>query len=79
MDTIQLRNACVEAGVQKVVFASSGRTVYGPPEAVPIAEDRSMNPISSYGIVKLAIEKYTTPAPPLDPSEKSKVLEERER
>lgn len=58
VDTIQLLEACVEAGVRKVVFASSGGTVYGPPRAVPITEDHPTDPISSYGIVKLAIEKY---------------------
>lgn len=58
VDTIQLMEACVEAGVQKVVFASSGGTVYGPPETLPINEDHPTAPISSYGIVKLAIEKY---------------------
>lgn len=58
VDTIQMLEACVEAGVRKVVFSSSGGTVYGPPEMVPITEDHPTNPISSYGIVKLAIEKY---------------------
>lgn len=58
VDTIQLLEACVAAGVRKVVFASSGGTVYGVPEAVPIGEDHPTNPISSYGIVKLAAEKY---------------------
>ena len=58
VDTVQLLEACVEAGVRKVVFASSGGTVYGPPETLPITEDHPTAPISSYGIVKLAIEKY---------------------
>lgn len=58
VDTIQLLEACVEAGVRKVVFSSSGGTVYGPPETVPITEDHPTDPISSYGIVKLATEKY---------------------
>lgn len=58
VDTIQLLESCVEAGVRKVVFSSSGGTVYGPPETVPIKEDQPTNPISSYGIVKLSIEKY---------------------
>jgi UDP-glucose 4-epimerase len=58
IDTIQLLQACVEAGTRKVVFSSSGGTVYGPPEAIPISEDHPTNPISSYGIVKLTIEKY---------------------
>lgn len=58
IDTLQLLESCVEAGVRKVVFASSGGTVYGIPEAIPIGEDHPTEPISSYGIVKLAIEKY---------------------
>ncbi len=57
-DTVRMLEACVEAGVGKVVFASSGGTVYGPPESVPIREGHPTEPISSYGIVKLAIEKY---------------------
>lgn len=58
VDAIQLLESCVAAKVQKVVFASSGGTVYGVPEAVPVGEDHPTNPISSYGIVKLTIEKY---------------------
>lgn len=58
VDTLQLLESCVEAGVRKVVFASSGGTVYGVPEEVPIKEEHPTHPISSYGIVKLAIEKY---------------------
>lgn len=44
--------------VRKILFVSSGGTVYGPPQTIPIAEDHPTNPISSYGITKLAIEKY---------------------
>lgn len=58
VDTLGLLEACVEVGVRKVVFASSGGTVYGVPRTVPVAEDHPTNPITSYGIVKLAIEKY---------------------
>jgi UDP-glucose 4-epimerase len=58
IDTLQLLESCVEAGVQKVVFASSGGTVYGLPQRIPITEGHPTNPITSYGIVKLATEKY---------------------
>lgn len=44
--------------IRKLIFLSSGGTVYGVPEQVPIRETHPCNPISSYGIVKLAIEKY---------------------
>jgi len=56
--TLRLLEACVEFGVRRVVFASSGGAVYGLPEALPIAENHPTNPISSYGITKLTIEKY---------------------
>ncbi len=58
VDTLQLLEACVDAGVRKVVFASSGGTVYGPPRNIPINEEHPTDPISSYGITKLAVEKY---------------------
>ena len=58
VDTIQLLQACVEAGVHKVVFPSSGGTVYGPPKTLPVTEEHPTEPITSYGIVKLAVEKY---------------------
>lgn len=58
VDTVQLLEACVAAGVRKIVFASSGGTVYGAPRFLPITEDHPTNPVTSYGIVKLAIEKY---------------------
>jgi UDP-glucose 4-epimerase len=58
IDTLQLLEACVKAGVRKVVFPSSGGTVYGLPRTVPITEDHPTEPLTSYGIVKLAVEKY---------------------
>ena len=57
VDTVQLLEACVAAGVRKVVFSSSVG-VYGMPKTLPISEDHPTNPTFSYGIVKLAIEKY---------------------
>lgn len=55
--SIQLIQRCAAAG-QRVIFASSGGTVYGPPVQVPIPEDHPNAPICSYGIAKLTIEKY---------------------
>ncbi len=42
----------------KIVFVSSGGTVYGIPREVPIKETHPTDPICAYGIGKLAIEKY---------------------
>lgn len=47
-----------ETAVRRVVFVSSGGTVYGPPQCDLIDERHPTDPISSYGITKLAIEKY---------------------
>jgi UDP-glucose 4-epimerase len=56
--TIHLLDAAVRERIGKFIFISSGGTVYGVPARVPVAEDQATNPICSYGIVKLAIEKY---------------------
>ena len=54
--TIKLLDSCVKNGV-KLVFFSSGGTVYGLPYSLPIDEKHRTEPISSYGIQKLSIEK----------------------
>lgn len=56
--TLQILNLMVRAGTRKLVFISSGGTVYGLPMRLPIDEDHPTNPQVSYGITKLAIEKY---------------------
>lgn len=42
----------------RLIFISSGGTVYGRPQQTPIPESHPTEPTCSYGIVKLAIEKY---------------------
>lgn len=54
---VNFLEACVKNKVKKVVFISSGGTVYGKTFTVPIKEDTITNPINSYGIQKLTIEK----------------------
>jgi UDP-glucose 4-epimerase len=58
LGTIRLLDICMAEGVRKVIFPSSGGTVYGIPASVPIAETSPTDPITAYGISKLAIEKY---------------------
>lgn len=58
LDSLQLFQSCLDHGVSKVVFISSGGTVYGIPKSYPINEDHATEPICSYGITKLTIEKY---------------------
>jgi Nucleoside-diphosphate-sugar epimerases len=52
-----LFDACVKYGVKKVVFISSGGTVYGKESSCPLSENTPTNPISSYGVQKITIEK----------------------
>lgn len=51
-----LFRAAISSGVRQIVFASSGGSVYGEPEAVPIAEDHPLRPVNSYGAAKAAAE-----------------------
>jgi len=56
--TVRVLEAAASAGVRRMLFVSSGGTVYGRAQQCPISEDHPTNPICSYGIHKLAIEKY---------------------
>ena len=56
--TIQLLSLCRKAEVRRVVFASSGGTVYGVARQVPTPETAPTLPISAYGINKLTVERY---------------------
>jgi UDP-glucose 4-epimerase len=60
LGTIRLLEACRAAGTRKVVFASSGGTIYGEPpaDALPVAEDYDGHPASPYGASNRAAEEY---------------------
>jgi UDP-glucose 4-epimerase len=55
---VALFRRAAESGVRKIVFPSSGGTVYGIPARLPARETDPTDPISSHGILKLACEKY---------------------
>jgi len=56
--SIALLDLCRRFAVKRVVFVSSGGMVYGCPQQIPTPETAPTTPICSYGISKLAIEKY---------------------
>ncbi len=58
VNTLRLLDIMLSQGIKRVVFLSSGGTVYGIPTVLPVPENHETNPICSYGIVKLTIEKY---------------------
>ena len=58
LPSIRMFDAAADADVRRVVFASSGGTVYGSPRRLPVREDEMSVPLSAYGISKVAIEQY---------------------
>ncbi len=56
--TINILNLIVKLKINRIVYWSSGGAVYGNPLTTPINEEHPLNPISSYGIVKMTVEKY---------------------
>ena len=56
--TLKLLEQMRKKGLHRILYLSSGGAVYGNAEFSPISEDQPLNPISSYGVVKVAIEKY---------------------
>jgi UDP-glucose 4-epimerase len=56
--TLHLLEGMVARSIKRIVFISSGGTVYGAPQYLPIDERHPTEPQVSYGITKLAIEKY---------------------
>lgn len=55
--TARILECCIKCGVKKVVFLSSGGTVYGKEVECPLDESVATNPITSYGVQKITIEK----------------------
>jgi len=58
LGSVRLWEACAAAPVRRVVYVSSGGTVYGNVRKLPIREDDPTEPICAYGLSKLAAEKY---------------------
>lgn len=58
IQTLKLLDACRDSGVKRVIFVSSGGTLYGDAKIVPTPEDSAEQPVCAYGISKLSIEKY---------------------
>lgn len=56
--SLKILDAMVQQRIPKILFSSSGGTVYGSANYLPIDEKHQTEPNVSYGVVKLAIEKY---------------------
>lgn len=58
LGSVRLLQQAIKAGVSRVVFLSSGGTVYGDPQISPVPETHALQPKCSYAINKIAIEHY---------------------
>ncbi len=56
--TARIADLCVRHGARKLIYSGSGGTVYGNPDALPIAETHPLRPVSNYGMSKLVGEMY---------------------
>jgi len=56
--SLKLFAAAARANVSRIIFASSGGAIYGNTDKLPILEGLSPNPVSAYGVSKVAVERY---------------------
>ncbi len=56
--SLNLYEAARKTGVKKVIFASTGGTIYGEQNYFPADEKHPLNPICPYAVAKLVNEKY---------------------
>lgn len=58
LGTIAVAGAACRAGARKIVFASSGGSIYGEQSVLPTAEDAALHPRSPYAVAKVSAELY---------------------
>jgi UDP-glucose 4-epimerase len=58
LGSLNLFQAATAAGVEKIIFASTGGALYGDGAPLPAREEDRPQPESPYGIAKLAVEHY---------------------
>jgi len=56
--SIRMMELAVKNDIKKIIFPSTGGTIYGEPDHVPINEAAPTNPLNPYAISKLTLEKY---------------------
>jgi UDP-glucose 4-epimerase len=58
LGTVNLLEAAREAGVRRVIYASTGGAIYGEAKELPAREDSEIRPEAPYGQAKFAGEGY---------------------
>lgn len=58
LGSLNVIHHCIQFGVRKLIYASSGGAIYGEPKYLPVNEEHPINPISEYGVSKHTVEHY---------------------
>ena len=58
LGTLRLIEASRKAGVEKIIYSSTGGALYGEPDVIPCPDDAPIAPISPYGMSKYMAEQY---------------------
>ena len=58
LGTINVAEAAFTVGVRKIVFTSSGGSIYGRATSLPVSEESPINPLSPYAVSKVSGELY---------------------
>ncbi len=58
LGSLNLITNCVQFGVKRIIYASTGGAIYGDPEYIPADEKHPVNPIAQYGVSKHTVEHY---------------------
>ena len=58
LGTINVAEAARGTSTRKIVFTSSGGSIYGKPAVLPVTEDTPINPLSPYAVSKMSGELY---------------------
>jgi UDP-glucose 4-epimerase len=56
--SLNILECCRMSGVKKIIYASTGGAVYGPPRQLPVPENHPINPLDPYGASKHHVEHY---------------------
>lgn len=58
LGSLNILESCKKYKTKKIIFTSTGGAIYGDADIIPTPEDYPENPLSPYGIEKLAVDKY---------------------
>jgi UDP-glucose 4-epimerase len=56
MGTVNILEAAKENEIKKIIYPSSGGTIYGSPEELPVPETHPLRPTTPYAITKTTVE-----------------------